>query len=192
MKTIALLITFFAICFSTLTSTSYAQGVCADLNGKGGGGVDVWPWSVAQPFPWDNIQGFWRLGNDEDSFIRARVLSATNDRKILNISVYGDGVCSKPYATGKGYIDFAEKNVVRAIVSDGVYKYQLKLGLFNFADVISSATSCRRNFMAASMQVIGRAPGQDETEPLDPDITEVQNMMLKKVTVDPTRDCKKN
>lgn len=156
------------------------------------GGVDVWPWLVAQPFPWDNIQGFWKLGDDESSYLKAVVLSSTNRRKILSLSVYGDGVCSKPYARGTGYIDATEKNVVRALVADGIYKYQLKLGMFNSRDV-AGINLCSESVMGVSMQVIGRArkSSNPKQSPLDPSITETHNMLLKKVTIDIDEACKK-
>jgi hypothetical protein len=191
MKTITLILTVFILGFSTITTTAHAQAACSSINTKGGG-VDVWPWSVAQPFPWDNIQGYWKIQNEENSYIKARILSATNNFKLLAISIYGDGYCSKPYATGRGYIDITEKNVVRAIISDGTYEYQLKLGLFNFADISDNGGSCKKNVMAASMQVIGTSPGDGEDQVVDSDVMEVQNMMLKKVTVNLSKDCKKN
>ena len=186
MKTIFILIT---VLFFNLTSFA-AASLCDGNSQTMGGGVDVWPWSVAKPFPWDNIQGYWKLGNNNDSYIKARVLSTTKNRKILSLQLFGEGICSKPYAKGTGYVDVSEKNVVRAILSDGVYKYQLKLGMFDPRDVDSRA--CGQNIMAASMQVIDLATKSTDkgSVPLDPGVTETHNMMLKKATVDPVNACK--
>jgi len=198
MKTILILI---SLVFISLSAHAYDDGdtdffgsgvqQCSDNSHTMGGGVDVWPWSFAKPFPWDNIQGFWQLGDNPDAFIKARVLSSNNNRKILSLAVYGEGICSKPYAKGTGYVDVTEKNVVRAILSDGVYRYQLKIGMFDPRDV-AGINACSQNIMAASMQVIERASKSSDKNvaPLDPDITETHNMMLKKATVDPGSSCK--
>ncbi|MBY0554276.1 hypothetical protein K2P97_07085 [bacterium] len=195
MKTIFTLTTMMLLSFSLFAQNAQIQeastgGACYS---QPMGGVDVWPWSVAQPFPWDNIQGFWKLGDDESSYLKATVLSSTNRRKILSLSVYGEGVCSKPYARGTGYIDASEKNVVRALVADGTYKYQLKLGMFDSRDISGLINSCSENIMGVSMQVIGRARKSDNPKqmPLDPSVTETHNMLLKKVTIDLGEACKK-
>lgn len=191
MKTIVILMTAVILSLSWgAQAQASASMMCSDNQKMGG--VDVWPWSIAKPFPWDNIQGYWKLGDDESSYIRARVLSSTNNRKILSLSLYGEGICSKPYAKGTGYVDVSEKNVVRALLTDGVYKYQMKLGLFDARDLILSGDNlCNYNIMAVSMQVIGRAKRSGELDkiPLDPSITETHNMLLKKVSVDPSVDC---
>ena len=186
MKTILILIT--ALFFNM---SAFAGGsTCSDTSHTMGG-VDVWPWSVAKPFPWDNIQGYWKLGDNNDSYIRARVLSTTKNRKILSLQLYGEGICSKPYAKGTGYVDVTEKNVVRALLSDGVYKYQLKLGMFDSRDIDGNFL-CGQDIMAASMQVIDLATksADGNSMPLDPNITETHNLMLKKSTVDPVNACK--
>lgn len=172
-------------------SSGSASATCDDSSKTMGGGVDAWPWSYAKPFPWDNIQGFWKLSENSEAILKARVLSTTNSRKILALTLYGDGICAKASAKGTGYVDFFEKNVVRAILSDGVYKYQLKIGMFDTRD-IAGADLCGQSIMAASMQVIERAQKSADgaVAPLDPDVMETHNMMLKKATVDPVNSCK--
>lgn len=176
--------------FSSLTQAGSGANSCAGTTTQGG--VDIWPWWVAQPFPWDNIEGYWKLGDDGLSYLSAHVLSSTKNRKILSLAVLGEGLCSKPYAKGTGYIDATEKNVVRALVSDGTYKYQLKLALFDSRDVVGF-NDCNQNIMGASMQIIGRArnPRDRKPLPMDPGITEMQSMMLKKVTIDVIDACKR-
>lgn len=194
MKTILFLISLLLLNVSVHAdvNSDFSNGFqCSDNSHTMGGGVDVWPWSFAKPFPWDNIQGFWQLGDSDSTFLKARVLSTTNNRKILSVAIYGEGICSKPYAKGTGYVDIAEKNVVRAILSDGVYKYQLKIGMFDPRDV-AGVSMCGQNIMAASMQVIDRArnSANSKVAPLDPDVTETHNMMLKKSSLDPVSSCK--
>lgn len=179
--------------FALLTSLSVHAQSCDEASTLGRDGVDPWPWAIAQPFPWDNIQGFWKLGDDEGTYLKAVVSSQTaNDIKLLKITVYRDGVCSKPFAQGKGYINVAEKNVVQTIMSDQFYSYRFKLGLFAMRDLDNSLVRCNRRIMGASMQVIGHARRSPEKgSPLDPDVTAVENMVLRKVDVDLTTACKK-
>jgi hypothetical protein len=194
MKTILILITLLLVnvqAFAELDEAKSGAATCSDGTKTMGGGVDVWPWSYAKPFPWDNIQGFWKLSENSEAYLKARVLSTANNRKILALTLYGDGVCAKASAKGTGYVDFTEKNVVRAILSDGVYKYQLKIGMFDSRD-IAGVDLCSQSVMAASMQVIERAQksADGNAAPLDPDVMETHNMLLKKATVDPVNACK--
>ena len=155
-------------------------------------GGDAWPWSVAQPFPWDNVAGYWQLGNDQSSFLSVRAMSSTKNRRILSLSVLSNGLCSKPSAKGTGYIDITDKNVVRALILDGVYKYQLKLGMFDSRDVFLN--DCASNIMALSIQVIARAKKANVPSaavPLDPSVTETRNLVLKKLPAGVADACKK-
>ncbi|MGZ3690449.1 MAG: hypothetical protein ACXVAX_03030 [Pseudobdellovibrio sp.] len=186
-----LLSSLLVLFFISLASTAHAQS-CEDAFLQGG--IEPWPWSVAQPFPWDNIAGWWQFGDDDSSYIRAVVQSSTQDRKLLKIYVYGDGACSKPYAVGTGYISIAEKNVVRSLLSDSDYKYQLKLGLFDARDVSNSRACSHSKLMAASMQIISRAHSnvssiKDIQSVPTPLPTDARNILLKKVSADPSVDC---
>lgn len=190
MKSLKVLILSLVLSFSNVSQAQMWPFACED--NKTQGGVDIWPWLVAQPFPWDNIEGYWKLGDDSSSFLKAHVLSSTKNRKILSLAVYGEGLCSKPYAKGTGYIDVTEKNVVRALISDELYKYQLKMGMFDSRDVAGFA-DCNQNIMGVSMKLIGRSkrsrmPGP---MPLDPGFTEMKSMVLKKVSVDVIDACNK-
>lgn len=189
MKNTLILISLVFFGFATMAQPSISGGLMCDVARISGG--DAWPWSIAKPFPWDNIQGYWKLGDDNYSYLSARVLSTTNSRKILSLSVLDDGVCAKPYAKGTGYVDVTEKNVVRALVTDGVYKYQMKLGMFDSRDLIGQ-NSCSTDIMALSIQVIARVRKSFDpiTGPLDPSVSEMRNMVLKKVTINVDEACK--
>lgn len=180
--------------FALFISLSLHAQTCDEAGTLGHDGIDPWPWSVAQPFPWDNISGYWKLGDDEGTYLKAVVTSQTaNDIKLLKITVYRDGVCSKLFAQGKGYINVAEKNVVQTIMADQFYSYRFKLGLFDLRDIANNLPrQCNRRIMGASMQVIGHARSSPEKgTPLDPNVTEINNMVLRKVDVDLSTACKK-
>ncbi len=154
------------------------------------GGVDVFPWSVANPFPWSDIQGVWRLSSDSAVYLRARVINSTKNRKILNVSLINEGECSKPVAEGTGYIDSLEKNVVRAVLTDGIYRYQIKLGMFDAVDLKVDANLCGPSILAATVKIIGKTP---KTDSFHHRVRESQthNIMLKKVSDDLNAVCKK-
>ena len=178
-----------------MSATSFANEAVCSNPARISSGVDSWPWSLAKPFPWDNIQGYWKLSNTEHmTFLKARILSSTSQRKILSLSFYGDSICSaKAYAKGTGFIDTAEKNVVTALISDGTYRYQVKLGMFDTQDLPGNLDMCGPNIMAASMQIIEKTKSSEvDNEPLDSSATQVHNVMLKKVSEDPISICKKN
>ena len=187
MKTVSLLIAVLILNFPNLASAA-----CAGTSLSGG--VDILPWSVARPFPWDNIQGYWQLGDNNSVYIKAKVTAANSKRKILQLSVLADGLCSKATARGSGYVDANEKNVVRALLADQQYRYQFRMGLFNPSDLTAPAAACSQDVMAVSVQVLGRAGASNEAEaaaPLDPNLTETQNLVLKKVTIDVEEFCQK-
>lgn len=127
-----------------------------ECNAKIQGGADGFPWSVAKPFPWADIQGVWKLrDNGNPAFLKAKVIRTTSNRKILSLSVIGEGNCAKPLAQGIGYVDFSERNVVRAIMNDGVSKYQMKLASFDVRDLEIDSFTCGENVVVASIQSIG-------------------------------------
>ncbi|MBC7420435.1 MAG: hypothetical protein H7328_06865 [Bdellovibrio sp.] len=153
-------------------------------------GVDYFPWSVANPFPWSDIQGVWKLSSDSSMYLKARVISSTKNRKILNVSLVSVDRCAKPIASGTGYIDSLEKNVVRAVLSDGIYRYQIKLGMFDARDLKIDANVCGPNILAATVKILGTTPKAENIYRSTRE-AQTQNMVLKKVSDDLNAVCKK-
>ena len=171
------------ICLLLSVSFSYGQASC-DIKIQGGG-VDNWPWNVAQPFPWTTIQGIWKLNSDSsDTYFRMRVTNSNSVRKLLKIEKIANGNCIAPVANGVGYINSDEKNVVRMIMSDRNLRYQLKLAMFDTKDLanVTGASMCddEQQVLAASMQVIGRM-GHIQS-PIKTYKNQAENMILTKVT----------
>lgn len=157
-----------------------------------GGGVDGFPWSIALPFPWADIQGVWKLRDGVNpAYLKAKVIRTTSNRKILNLSVISEGNCAKPLAQGLGYVDFSERNVVRAIMNDGTAKYQIKIASFDVRDLEMDSYTCGdENVVAASIQPIGTIRnnsrlGFRDTEGLS------ENVLLKKTYEDISTICRK-
>lgn len=163
------------------------------------GGVDVFPWSVARPFPWNDIQGVWEVkGNSSDVqiYMKARVSSTIGNKKILNISIIEEGNCGQPLAKGTGFIDYNDPNVVRSMVNDGTYRYQLRMALFNSKDLSIDSMACGDHVLAASIQILGQSSSCDESNSsrffdLDGDNSAIQNIMLKKSSKDMSDICKR-
>ncbi len=182
-------VVFLGLFANAQTSVSFRNECSARIQG----GVDVFPWSVARPFPWNNIQGVWMLKDGlKPIYIKAKVVRTTSNRKILKLSVINGASCAKPLAEGVGYIDTSEKNVVRAIINDGVSKYQMKLALFDIKDLHINTYGCEESILAASLQMIGDTQsslvsfGGLTNYELTP-----ENLMLKKISSDLGSVCKK-
>lgn len=183
-----------------LSSSSYLSpasvsdiGFAQECNAKiKGGGADGFPWSIAQPFPWANIQGVWKLRDGENPFyLKAKVIRTTSHRKILSLSVISEGNCAKPIAQGLGYVDFSERNVVRSIMNDGISKYQIKLASFDVRDLEMDNYTCgEESVIAASIQPIGAIRSSSRlalrsTEGFS------ENVVLKRTTEDIATICRK-
>jgi hypothetical protein len=155
-------------------------------------GIDFFPWSTAPlPFPWSDIQGVWKLSTDSSLYIKAKVVSSTKNRKILNLELVTSEHCSTPLAWGTGFVDVSEKNVVRAILSDGSYRYQLKLGKFESKALKIDARVCGESILAATVKVIGSNPKISTVSITEPSEPTTQNMMLKKISSNLNAICKK-
>ena len=178
---------------STFPSSASDVSVSQECNAKiKGGGVDGFPWSIAKPFPWSDIQGVWKLRDGANPYyLKAKVIRTTSNRKILSLSVISEGNCAKPIAQGLGYVDFSERNVVRAIMNDGIAKYQIKIASFDVRDLEMDAYTCgEANVVAASIQPIGSIRsssrlGLRDTEGM------TENVVLKKTTEDISTICRK-
>ncbi|OFZ28380.1 MAG: hypothetical protein A2622_04575 [Bdellovibrionales bacterium RIFCSPHIGHO2_01_FULL_40_29] len=158
--------------------TNMAQAQSCNI--KLQGGIDTWPWQVAQPFPWNNIQGVWKLDSETDSYFKMRVTGQNKKGKILNITKYTIENCNRPIATGVGFVDSFEKNIVRGIISDKTLRYQMTLGFFNPKQLAEDSPLCEDQVLAASIEVIGQKGGI--SSPIDPGAYEIELMVLKKVS----------
>lgn len=174
MKT--LLLSLSLIFFASL---AHSQQSC---NIQALGGIDNWPWRYAQPFPWDNIQGIWKLSTDSsDVYFKMKITGQTKKGRILSITKFSTDNCSKSLASGVGFVGSQEKNIVRAVLSDSSLRYRLTLGLFDTKQLTEKNVACGDQVLAASMEVIGHrnlSPASSGA----PVANEVQLMVLKKVS----------
>lgn len=103
----------------------------------------VWPWSLATDFPWDSIQGFWKVEQDEYvSYFSIKRLKPglVKGKPTASIQVRQyDGFSCDEIATGVGY---EQKTAVLAQMTDIDGKsYRLKLTAFRFEDVEKNSVS---------------------------------------------------
>lgn len=153
------------------------------------GGADTFPWSLAQPFPWDSIQGLWKVSDDPDQVVRMRVVRQDQKAKHLSVDVLSRLACASTMK-GVGIITAAEKNVVRLSLTDTFGQTHLmKLAFFDTRDLKMDTNVCGQSVLAATVvhfEGEGEDDGSSNQKP-----AEQSNMMLKKITNSTEFYCKK-
>lgn len=155
-------------------------------NSKLFGGPDAFPWSIAQPFPWDIIQGLWEFNEESnESVIRMKIIRESSTEKLLSVAVISKYSCTR-VMKGTGIITASEKNIVRIKLNDvnGGTKL-MKLGFFDTAMLNINTELCGKNILAASMIDLDSIPNyQTKSE-------QIEINVLKKVSDDLFFNCKK-
>jgi len=171
-----------------LSFNLHAQNQCG-LNVQGG--VDIFPWGLAEPFPWNTIQGLWKVTDDNDTIIKFRVTRFDSNSKKLNVEVYNRraGKCEKPQMTGIGIINDEEKNIVRISLKDlkGSIKL-LTLAWFNSENLKLTGQNCDRSVLVAALLPLSEDVSYDDARSQEVDAPQ---MMLKKITGSLDFYCKK-
>lgn len=153
------------------------------------GGADTFPWSLAQPFPWDTIQGLWKVSDDPDQVMRMRVVRQDINSKHLSVDVLSRRACASTMK-GVGIITAAEKNVVRLSLTDSEGQVHLmKLAFFDTRDLKMDSNVCGQSVLAAT---VVHFDGENEDDNvINSQPAEASNMMLKKITDSTDFYCKK-
>lgn len=143
------------------------------------GGVDVFPWSLAQPFPWSSIQGLWKVSDEPNVVLKFKVTRVSQSSKHLMVEVYDRYNCTGPEFKGVGIINASEKNVVRINLTDTSGNSKLmKLAMFESEALQLDKELCGSSVLAASLIDFEI----DISSFSAPSPTEPSNMMLKKIT----------
>lgn len=161
----------------------FAQNQCGSVLQ---GIVDVFPWKIAQPFPWTTIQGLWKVQGNGDFILKIRVIRQTARFKHIEAEIYSrEESCIEPRLKGVGLITAFEKNVVRIKVDNKL----IKLAIFDSLDLEMNPEACGQRVMAISMIDLG----VDLDSPLASSEAqyEATNMVLKKITSSLDLYCKK-
>lgn len=167
-----------------------AENPSCGLN-KQGGPIDTFPWSVAQPFPWNTIQGLWKVSDSQDQVMRMRVVRQDQNAKHLSVDVMSRNQCSGPVMKGVGIVTAAEKNVVRLTLTDKEGQtYMMKLAMFDTADLQMDQNLCGQSILAASVITLDNE-GEDDISADPAKSAEQSNMMLKKITNSTDFYCRK-
>lgn len=187
MKKIALII---VLLFSAVFAQA-EQNSCG-LNTQG---IDTFPWSYAQPFPWDDIQGLWKVSSDPDYVIRMRVVRKDTASQKLQVEVLSRSKCRR-IMHGPGIINEKEKDVVRIGLKDqeGTIR-MMKLAFFDARDLKMDANICGQSVLAASIIDIENEADDLKANPNDNGqkaLESKSNMMLKKITSSTDFYCRKN
>lgn len=155
---------------------------------KGGG--DLFPWSVARPFPWTSVEGLWKSVDPTKSNIifEFKVTRTTEKLKQLLVLVYDLKKCKSASISGVGLINNSEKNVVRVNMNN----VMLKLAMFKTQDLELKTLSCGVRAMGASFYKLS-----DELSEFDSSIYGGQdnvedsaNLLLKKISDTTAFKCK--
>lgn len=98
------------------------------------GGVDYFPWSLARPFPWKDIQGMWSAEfNGVDSYFSFRVVRVGSSGRQIRIVRYNDLTSCSIVAKGTGHETNNQLNA-QLVGSDG-HAFKLSVGAFNSEDL---------------------------------------------------------
>lgn len=184
MKKMALVIGFLFFALG-----AHAQTPACGLNKQGGG--DIFPWSKAEPFVWETIQGLWKVSDQPDNIIRMRVVRKDSASSKLEVEVLSRSQCGR-VMRGPGIINDSEPNVVRISLVDSTGTTRLmKLAFFDSRDLQMDANLCGQTVLAASVIEIGHESDdkiiKDATKTAEPK----SNMMLKKITPSTDFYCRK-
>lgn len=148
---------------------------------KKGGGGDAFPWSLATPFPWEDIHGVWQAYDQSHISFKFKVVRSTDDMKQLTVEMINIRKKTNQRTKGVGMIMNSEPNVIRMIVEDTL----IKIALFNSLD-IQALPSCGEKVLAASSYKLSC---EDELHCDDENADEFEQelktaLLLKKVSND--------
>lgn len=188
-----ILAVLFAFCTNAFAQASINTCSSDALpSGKGGGGVVVFPWSSARPFPWTSIQGVWIVANANEAqanlIFDFKVTRSTDKMKQLFVEIYERNNCKKAYMRGVGIVNTADKNIVRINMNNVL----MKLGLFNTADLELDTYTCGPKSLGATFYRL--ADNEATISSFTPGTVNAEsssNMILKKVTNANLYRCKK-
>jgi len=187
-----ILAVLFAFCTNVFAQSTNICSNDALPAGKGGGGVVVFPWSIAKPFPWTSIQGVWVVANatniQSNLVFEFKVTRSTEKMKQLFVQIYERDNCKKAYMRGVGIVNTSEKNVVRINMNNVL----MKVGMFNTEDLEMDTYTCGPKSLGATFY---RLVDNDDRITYDTSVgainTEESNMILKKVSNASQYRCKK-
>ncbi|MES2802578.1 MAG: hypothetical protein V4654_08815 [Bdellovibrionota bacterium] len=191
MKQVALILAL--VCSGLFAQAQVGEGDKQSKVGSCGyntlGGADTFPWSLAQPFPWDSVQGLWKVSDDPDQVVRMRVVRQDQKVKHLSVDVLSRSACGSTMK-GVGIITAAEKNVVRLNLTDLKGEAHLmKLAFFDTRDLKMDQEVCGQSVLAATVVHFDNEGEDDPINSQKP--AEQSNMMLKKITNSTEFYCKK-
>ncbi len=155
----------------------------------GGGGVTVWPWSLAKPFPWTSIQGVWTaVGADKSNLVFDFKVTRTTDKiKQLFVEIYNREDCKKAYMRGVGVVNTNQKNVVRVNMNNVL----MKLAMFNTADLEMDTYTCGAKTLGATFYRLAEPESSVYESTGSVNAFQSSNIILKKVSNANLYRCKK-
>lgn len=98
------------------------------------GGIDLFPWSMARPFPWKDIQGMWSAEfNGIETYFSFRVVRVGSSGRQIRIVRYNDLVSCFVLAKGTGH---ENSNQLKAqLVNSEGNTFKMAVGEFDSANL---------------------------------------------------------
>lgn len=142
-----------------------------------------WPWTLAQPFPWADIQGLWKVeqGDFTSYFAFKVVREKTTGLRQLQVKQF-DGDTCKVIATGVG-IERNQK-VLAQMTSKGGTTYRVQLTAFSEKD--SPIPPLRGNVPTQGVMVLsmGNLDGKGDQGMIHMQIMKISAYLAQRVCIE--------
>lgn len=118
-------------------------------------GDDYWPWSLAIPFPWKDIQGIWKAEyeNGATSYFSFTIVRRENEVKQLRVVQYLDLSSCEVISRGVGR-EF-DKQINAQMNSKNNMTFRILMAAFDAKSLPSNELSCSGPVMAMSLIPFG-------------------------------------
>lgn len=158
-----------------------------DVQKNGGDSWVPWPWGLEAPFPWKDIQGTWRV--EDDNFVTYFSLKVVREktskgRQLVVRQMDADGNC-KIIATGVGY---EAENIIRAQMTGKSGPFRVSLRAFDTED--SPIPPKKSKFVMDQVMVLSVTNLEWQGESIHMQLTKVSDSVVQKACVDAEKDKK--
>lgn len=148
-----------------------------------------WPWKFVQPFPWTDIQGLWKV--EQDDFVSYFSFKVVVHRRTgirqLQVKQY-DGESCRILATGVGLEN--DKKILSQMTSRGGMIYRVELTAFSEKDLLRSDIIPVKGNIPTEGVVVLSMSTFDSSEPANKfhmQIMKISSMVTQRPCIDDIR-----
>lgn len=118
-------------------------------------GDDYWPWSLAIPFPWNDIQGLWKAEyeNGSTSYFSFTVVRREKEVKQIKVVQYLD--LNKCEVLARGVGREYDKQINAQMISANNMTFRLLMAAFDASSLPKQQQTCSGSVMAMSLIPFG-------------------------------------